>query len=253
MSTFADTQMSPGRRILLLLTVLAGLAAGGLSVWQLRRLIDRRTWNAHAMAARDKPEVDLTTGSLEPGANYRRVRVTGRYDFDHEVALRGRLFQGTPGIHVITPLRLAGRDSAVLVHRGFVPTSDAGMPSSRAAFAETETTTFSGVALAVPDAGDGQPLETTNGRTWHRLDLSALRREIPYPVAPYYVIVIADSDRTREHTIKGHSLPIRIDPPPLDNGTHLSYAIQWFLIGGASLGFGLFFVRRRPGPSVGPA
>ena len=251
MSTFADTRMSPGRRILFLLTVVAGLAAAGLGVWQLRRLAARQASNGQAMAARDKPEVELATGSLEPGANYRRVRVAGRYDFEHEVALRGRLFQGTPGIHVITPLRMAGRDTAVLVHRGFVPTSDAGMPSSRAGFAETDTTAFRGVALAVPDAGDGQPLETTNGRTWHRLDLSALRREIPYPVASYYVIVIADSDRTREHTIKGHSLPIRVEPPPLDNGTHLSYAIQWFLIGGASLGFGLFFVRRRPGPSVG--
>ncbi len=237
--------------MLFLLTLVAAVAADGLGVWQFRRLIARRAWNAEAMAARDRPEVDLSLGSLEPGANYRRVRVAGRYDFGREVALRGRLLRGTPGIHIITPLRMSGRDTALLIHRGFVPTPDAGLPSNRSGFVETDRAAFTGIALAVPDQGDGQPLETANGRTWHRLDLSALRKEIPYPVGPYYVIVVADSTRTREHTLKGHSLPIRIEPPPLDDGPHLSYALQWFLIGSASLGFGLFFVRRRPGPSVG--
>ena len=200
----------------------------------------------------DRPEADLRTESLGAGANYRRVRLAGQYDFDHEIVLRGRLLRGTPGIHVITPLRIPGRDTAVLVHRGFVPTPDAGLPASRTGFAETDSIDFKGFALTMPDEGDGRPLGRAGALTWHRLDLTALRRQFPYPLAPYYVIVAADSVRTREHTLKGHSLPIRIEPPPLDDGPHLSYAIQWFMIGGAALGFGLFVVRRKPGPSVVP-
>lgn len=242
--------MSSGRRILLVLSLAAGLGAASLGVWQLRRLLARRAWNAAAMAARELPEVDLTAASLPPGANYRRVRLAGRFDFSHEIAIRGRLLRGTPGIQVITPLRIPGRDTAILVHRGFVPTSDAGLPATTAFYSEPDSTVLAGIALTVPDEGDGGPLDTDRGRTWHRLDLSAIRRATPYPVGPHYVIMDADTLHTREHTLRGHSLPIRIEPPPLDDGPHLSYAIQWFMIGGAALGFGLVFVRR--GPRRGP-
>jgi cytochrome oxidase assembly protein ShyY1 len=79
--------------------------------------------------------------------------------------------------------------------------------------------------------------------TWQRLDLAAIRRRVPYPIAPYYLIVEADSTHPAEHTVRGRTLPIRIAPPALDNGPHLSYAIQWALIAVAVLGFGIFFVR----------
>lgn len=252
MSPFVDTGMSSGRRILFALTLFAGLGALSLGGWQLRRLLARRAWNAAAMAARDLPEIDLAAGSLPPTANYRRVRLEGRFDFAHEITIRGRLLLGTPGIQVVTPLRLPGRDTAILVHRGFVPTSDAGLPATTDFYTEPDSAAFQGIALTIPDEGDGGPLETANGRTWHRLDLAAIRAATPYPIGPQYVIMIGDTLRTREHTVKGHSLPIRIEPPPLDDGPHLSYAIQWLMIAGAAIGFGLVFVRKRPGPSRGP-
>lgn len=202
------------------------------------------------MAARDLPEVNLATTSLPAGATYRRVRVAGRFDFAHQITIRGRLLRGTPGIQVVTPLRVPGQDTAILIHRGFVPTSDAGLPATTEFYREPDSSSVVGIALAVPDEGDGGPLDTDRGRTWHRLDLTAIRSATPYPVGPHYVIMHADTLRTREHTLKGHSLPIRIEPPSLDDGPHLSYAIQWFMIGGAALGFGLVFVRK--GPRRGP-
>jgi surfeit locus 1 family protein len=147
----------------------------------------------------------------------------------------------------VTPLRIAGRDTAILVNRGFVPTPDAGYPPAGTAYREPTEARVDGPVLRVPDAGDGQPVSQPRGETWYRLDLSAIRARLPYPIAPFYLITTADS-ATPEHTARGRTLPIRISLPPLDNGPHLSYAIQWFLIGGAALGFGLTFGRRRSAP-----
>jgi surfeit locus 1 family protein len=197
------------------------------------------------MSQRELPVVDLNRDRLTGPVAYRRATVRGQYDFDRELVIRGRLYRGTPGVHIVTPLRPEGADTAVLVNRGFVPTPDAGFPPSPLPYREPLGGTIEGIAIGIPDAGDGQPLETDRGVTWHRLDLSAVRARLPYPVAPYYLIEEADSTKTPEHTIKGHVIPIRIEPPPLDDGPHLSYAVQWFLIGGAALGFGIVFVRRR--------
>ena len=245
MSSLADTHMSRGRTLLLALTLAAAIGCGSLGVWQLRRLFDRRERNRLAMAQRDLPIVDLNGSRLTGQVAYRRATVRGQYDFDRELVIRGRLYRGTPGVHIMTPLKPEGIDTAILVNRGFVPTPDAGTPPSPLPYREPPDAVVDGVAIGIPDQGDGQPLSTDRGITWHRLDLSAIRKLLPYPVAPYYLIAEVDSTKTVEHTIKGHVIPVRIEPPPLDDGPHLSYAVQWFLIGGAALGFGIVFVRRR--------
>lgn len=236
-----DTSMSHSQRRLFALTVLVSAVCIGLGIWQLRRLAGRRARNRVALAERDLPPTDLNERSLDSSVHYRRVTISGRLDFDREIVLRGHLLLGAPGIEVVTSVRMAGRDTAVLVNRGFVPTPDAGAIRDPGRYREPESGTFTGIATSLPDAHDGQPLTTERGETWRRLDLSALRARLPYPIAPYYVIVAATD--TGEHSLRGHSLPVRIEPPGLDDGPHLSYAIQWFLIGGAALGFGLLFVR----------
>jgi surfeit locus 1 family protein len=224
------------------LTVVASLACAGLGSWQLSRLVSRRAANRAALAERELPPVDLDRESLTGPVRYRRVTIGGELDFDREIVLRGHSLRGAPGIEVVTPVRPAGRDTAVLVNRGFVPTPDAGAIRDPSRYREATSAATAGIATSVPDAHDGEPLATERGETWRRLDLTALRARIPYPIAPYYVI--AEARDTGEHSLRGHSLPVRVEPPGLDDGPHLSYAIQWFLIGGAALGFGIFFVRK---------
>lgn len=252
MSTFVDTRMSSGRKSLLLLSVVAAAGCAGLGIWQLSRLADRQERNALALAQRELPVVDLDQASLPEPVSYRRVTISGSYDFDRELVIRGRLLRGAPGVQIVTPLRTAGSDTAVLINRGFVPTPDAGFPTHPDGYREAASAEIAGIAVAVPDEGDGAPLDTPNGETWRRLDLTALRARYPYPIAPYYVIVEADTLASRDHTLRGSVLPLRVEPPPLDDGPHLSYALQWFMIGGAALGFGIVFIRRRRAPSPVP-
>ena len=84
---------------------------------------------------------------------------------------------------------------------------------------EPGVVTVKGLAVAAP-AGPGAPLERDGRTTWGRLDLEALGARVPYTLAPVYIRQLPDSKLPR--------FPRRLEPFPIDDGPHLSYAIQWF-------------------------
>jgi surfeit locus 1 family protein len=229
--------MSPiARRLTLLALILVAAVFVRLGFWQLSRLEERRSANRVAAQARAEPPRQLGTGAnwTAEELNERWVEASGEFDHSHEVAIRGQAFQGTPGVLVVTPLRLAASDSAVLVLRGFVPSPDA-------VSADLDSLTESGrlrvYGLATPiGSGGGQPLERDGRTTWARLDLAALRARLPYPVLPVLLRQAPDSGLP--------SMPRRLPAPELSEGPHLSYAIQWFAFAVMAVAFGVLVVRK---------
>jgi len=166
-------------------------------------------------------------------AHYRRVTVAGRFDYGQELVLSARSHQGSPGVELITPMRLAGSDSAVLVDRGWVYSPD-GASVDRKRWREQDSATVTGyVEQYAPDAG------TTTAAKDPRIVRRISRREVssrlPYPIAPYYVVQTGD-------TATSH--PVRREMPALDEGPHRSYAIQWFSFAVIALAGALAVVRR---------
>src|SRR5262245_56990814 len=98
-----------GRRLWMTLLVLASVVVlCRLGVWQLDRLAERRAINARIDTRMVEPATPLTGEPLDPEAiEYRRVKVRGVYDSAQEVVLRNRSLEGAPGVHVLTPLRIA--------------------------------------------------------------------------------------------------------------------------------------------------
>jgi cytochrome oxidase assembly protein ShyY1 len=45
--------------------------------------------------------------------------------------------------------------------------------------------------------------------------------------------------------------PRRLEPPPVDEGPHLSYAIQWFLFAGLAAAFAVLVVGRTGDGAMG--
>jgi surfeit locus 1 family protein len=217
----------------LLLLVAAGFAR--LGVWQLGRLEQRRAANRATLAARAAPPagLDPRAEGLDRLVEH-RVIARGRYDHRHEIVIRGDVLQGVPGVRLVTPLLLAPGGPAVLVDRGFLPAPDAITvdPSGAGEPGEQEV---HGIALPVP-TGAGQPTEHAGRITWRRLDLSALRRRMPYEVLPILVKQSPDSALPR--------FPRRLEPPPVDEGPHLAYAVQWFLFAGLAAAFAVLVVGR---------
>jgi Uncharacterized conserved protein len=152
------------------------LAAAGfarLGVWQLSRLRERRAANVMTVAARNAAPVTLTPlSSATDTLGQHRVVARGRYDFANEIVIRGDVFEGVPGVRVVTPLLLDREGPAVLVERGFLPTPDAVTVDARGA-EEPGELTVRGIAVPVP-LGGGEPIEHDEATTWRRLDLPAI-------------------------------------------------------------------------------
>jgi surfeit locus 1 family protein len=215
-----------------------------LGVWQLERLSERRAATAVARAARAKPAIELAASADRSAGELsdRWVVARGVYDGEHQIVIRGEAFQGAPGVHVVTPLRLAGSDSAVLVLRGFVPAPDA-VRADVDSLVEPRMVRVRGLASPI-GSGNGQPLEHAGRTTWARLDLESLRRRLPYPLLPVVVRQAPDSSLPRS--------PRRLSPPELGDGPHLNYAIQWFLFAGMAAAFAVLVVGRTKGVRRGP-
>jgi surfeit locus 1 family protein len=229
---------SPRARLLLVgIFVVAALVFARLGVWQVHRLKERRAANAIALAARSQPPVELSrSGAADTALIKRRVWASGRYDHDQDIVLRGRVYQGVPGVEIVTPLLLGDGQGAVLVNRGFVPTPDA-VTVVTDSLHEPGKLRVEGIGLPI-QSGLGAPLEQGRETSWARLDLEALRARLPYPISPTYIRQTPDSALPR--------FPRRLDPPVLDDGPHLSYAIQWFSFAALALGFSIVILRRPP-------
>jgi len=232
--------MPRSRVLLLVISLLTAVLFVRLGIWQLSRLDARRAGNRVAATARGGPVVDLNRlGSAGGARENHRVLVQGRYDRTYEVVLRGHVYRELPGVEIVTPLRIEGSDSAVMVNRGFFPSPDATFADTDS-LTEVGTVRVSGVALAIPVSSDSGGALVSNGReTWRRLDLASLRARIPYPLLDVYILQSPDSGLPR--------YPIRLQPAPLTDGPHLSYAIQWFAFAVIAVGGGFIFALRTKG------
>jgi surfeit locus 1 family protein len=169
-----------------------------LGVWQVHRLGERRTRNAEIAARLALPPLTLTGRDVPAdSARQRRIVAYGIYDYAHERVWPGRSFQGTPGVALVTPLRFAD-GSAVLVDRGWVPSPDA-FHVDPTRYRERDTAIVQGIGI-MPPQGLGDSLG--------------------YPALSFVI-----QDQTPPPSA---GLPRRWPPPVLDDGPHLSYAIQWF-------------------------
>jgi surfeit locus 1 family protein len=206
-----------------ILGMLLALLVARLGVWQLDRLHQRRAHNALLAERMAAPPLDITRSANAAGVppdslQYRRARAAGAFDFSRELVDGGKSYRGAPGVHLLTPLRVAD-GTAILVDRGWAFAPDA-QTVTESALVEPHSTVVEGV-LVVPA-----------GRRAIRPD--TLR--IGYPLFPLVLRRTAAPDSLPA----GLAIP---DLPALDEGPHLSYAVQWFsfaaiaLVGGVILGW----------------
>jgi surfeit locus 1 family protein len=272
------------RSILLIITALIIAAACvRLGIWQLDRLTQRRIENARVAAGIAGAPISVDAiGGDSTQSRAQRVELRGTYDFDHEVALINRSRDGAPGVNILTPLKITGRDTAVLVNRGWVYSPDgatidltrwrepvdavgtAYVSWLHGASGRANPVSTSHAANAAPATDPGTPIAVGAGsdrlgadrrmqpaapRRAMRLDHGTIAALMPYPIAPYQLILI-------DETVTGHGAgagygnatpspfgtavvdstrPIRIPLPALDEGPHKSYAAQWFAFAAIAL------------------
>lgn len=226
-------------RVLLVLALVVAGACVRLGLWQLDRLSDRRAWNSVVLSGRNLPPLPLD--SVRGGASenhYRRTVVEGAYDPEHELVLANRPRRGSPGVHILTPLRRTGRDTAVLILRGWVYAPDA-THADLDRWREDSARAHPGYVQAFDtSSGAGAVLD---GRILRRLSYDAVAAAVPYPLERYLVVLTGVAD-----SVAG--VPPRLESPSLGEGNHLSYAFQWFAFAAIAVAGTLVFLRhsRRP-------
>jgi surfeit locus 1 family protein len=202
-----------------------------LGIWQLHRLDERQARNAVIAERMDQPPVELTSAPRDTTLAYRRARITGEIDDDRALILAGRSRNGAPGVQLLSPVRIG--DGAVLVDRGWLPSPDAATIDLDAVRLSGRIR-VEGMLLPFP------PVRGSGGSdgfrvTWFRFHGDDMRAQYPYPVAPLYLLATSrpgepgDADDAAAPPTEAETIaPIPLDPPSLDSGPHLSYAIQWF-------------------------
>lgn len=230
--------MIRGIKLWLFVALAVVMAAGcvRLGIWQLSRLHQRRAHNAIVSSHIDSAEVDVRALPRDSAdARFRRVRVTGSPDYAHELIYAARSHAGSPGVNFLTPIRIAGSDTAVLVNRGWVYAPD-GATVDHARWREADTT-FHGFVEEMPAAHGNAYASRPN--VISRLGYDVVARALPYPVAPFVVVVLGDSVMRPDKIA-------RLTVPPLDEGPHMSYAIQWFGFAAVALiGAGIVITQSR--------
>jgi surfeit locus 1 family protein len=212
-------------RLFVALAVLSAAIFIRLGIWQLHRLDERRARNALVISRLDSAAVDPRALPKDTAlARFRLVRVVGVPDYEHELIYAARTHNGSPGVNLLTPVRLAGTDTAVLLDRGWVYSGD-GASVDQAKWHERDST-FIGYAEELP--GVGGTTYATRPKIIARLSHPVVAKALPYPILPMYVVVISDSAIAADRVA-------RLGVPPLDEGPHFNYALQWFAFAVVSL------------------
>ena len=204
-----------------------------LGFWQLDRLAQRRARNAIVQSRSTRPveSVAVLQGQDTTATHWRRVHVRGVADYAGEVVHATRSQAGSPGVHLLTPVRpLDGQwgDTALLVIRGFVFAAD-GRTFDRAKARDADTLEFDALVTAFPASRPGAVTMPSNARAVRLLDRDTLAVLTGHPLAPFVLLALGDT------AIVDITKPARVPPPSFSEGPHQSYALQWF-------GFALVFV-----------
>jgi surfeit locus 1 family protein len=203
----------------------AGLCAR-LGVWQVSRWHEKQAKNGALRSALAAEPLPVAEPLPELAAvEDRRIEMSGAYDESRQVLLSAREQAELPGVEVVTPLLLPGDSVAVLVNRGWLYAPDA-VHARPQDFHERGPRTVRGIARALGRRGAGLPYFALESDTSHTLwsartlDPDTLAARFPYALAPWLLLELPGKGVPEK--------PLRSPPRMLDEGTNLSYAVQWF-------------------------
>lgn len=193
-----------------------------LGFWQLRRLDERRERNERIESRSAAEAVPLEAALADPDvAEFRRVRVTGRWADEDTVAVRSRALDERPGFHVVTPL--VGEHGAVLVNRGFVPRGPGGEDAALDAVdTPAGTVTIEGLVRESESRGSFGPQDPDGTiEVVNRIDVERIQQQVDEPLSPVFVQLVSPAPTG--------GLPVVLPAPETSEGSHQAYAVQWFV------------------------
>jgi len=208
------------------------LACVGLASWQ----IERRS-EAVSKIERVADNYDLETVSFKEVSSlakdsvvayeWRKVELSGNYLVDDTLLVRNRAIAGQPGFVQLIPFLLETGE-VVVVERGWIPAASDLNPSNTFLPSESLKTLVARVRMGEtipnrdPPNGQVTSINLTDIEQLINLDLEQ----------GLYLRMVTESPEES-------SYPQPLSRPVLDEGNHLSYAVQWIIF--AVMGFFALF------------
>lgn len=201
-----------------------------LGFWQLdraeeKRGIERSVHQAQKQQALNLNEAESAVPEHLLKSIYRRTRVEGSYDGQHQFLYDNRTHKGKSGYHVLTPLRFKNKDQwvTVMVNRGWIPYEGSrdNIPSIEVTQevqmveGEIRNPSQSIVLSEVPFNAASFPMTIQN------ISLPSLSKQLGYPLLP--IVIELDASQPLGFVREWQPYYGKIDK-------HIAYAIQWFLM-----------------------
>ena len=211
----------------LLLTALFAGACVALSTWQFARRDEARQEIDRVLANYNAQPIPLTEAlpvldKFNENDKWIPVVVTGKYLVDDQLVVRSRPREQVAGVEVLTPLK-TDDGSIFIVDRGWLPANED--PEEPYTLPEPPTGDVTVIARlkasepSIPGRGmsDGQ-LAT--------IELPLIQEVLGSPTyTGAYGLLESETPSSVE------SAPLPALKPSLDEGAHLSYALQWIMFG----------------------
>jgi surfeit locus 1 family protein len=228
-----------GRRAIILVATLLGVAlTANLGAWQLRRAAQKIALQDSLESRSKQPTLgndDLARSSEQALAqHYRPVVLRGRWVADRTVFLENRQMHDRVGFYVVTPLRLTGRQDAVLIQRGWVPRDQRDrtlLPAVPTPAGDVEVQGH----VTPPPARLYEFAAGGSGPIRQNLDLDAFGVESGLQLAPLSV------QQTDTSATAGDGLRREWPRPAVDVQKHYGYAFQWFALCALMAGLYVWF------------
>jgi cytochrome oxidase assembly protein ShyY1 len=201
--------------------------------WQYTRGVDRHARNNVIEERIAQSPIELSARDADPVNNeWQSVSVNGRFDSNQQILLRNRYSEGKYGYEVLT-LFTSNSGEKFWVDRGWVQAgATATTPPEVTKVPETDVSITGrfrldsslprGSFFALP--GDGQGL------------VSELNAQSQLDTEKFYIDLLSGSDPSLTPTV-----PAQL--PPLSDGPHMAYALQWLFFGGLIV-YGRILIRR---------
>ena len=220
---------SPKSIVLLVLVLLAAGIMVRLGVWQLSRLHQKQAINVTRLQIRASAPVVLPQTPPAEAIFEHPAIAYGRFVSAPAFAIINLSWRGAPGVDIVNTFEL--RDGTLLlVDRGFVPLASRYVaPAPPTGPVELRGYLFT----SIYDERPSHPAQLPAG-DWVRLDPPAMgaatgRTFLPFALAP-------------THNTGDGRFPVVKKLPEVDEGPHLSYAIQWFSFATIFLVGGIFLL-----------
>ncbi len=228
--------------VVFFMSLLLLLSLGG---WQWRRGVEKAAIEALLESPLSQYSQYITLDRSPPNWSdiaYRQVRLEGEWRTAPVFLLANRIHRGQPGYEVLSPFRLAGDGSTLLVNRGWSSHTDhapsAGLRQPPAVVTGQLYLPQKGVVLgpahtAQPDDPPQQPTVI------QYFDAPALSALLGGALQPAVVALDANHPRAFERTWQPYAM----------NATrHFGYAAQWWGLAATLLVFGFIWRRQAQRP-----